>query len=446
MSDNLLMLLEMIEEVLEEQKKAKYDEKLKIKLANDYLDLIRSKGEPYDKAELKQGFGNPNSAIIQITNAGSDQQREDLTNTLALQPYQYKKQLVYPRSSAGKKSGGKIPNQPFIIKFSQGSSKGVTGLSERFEENLIYSLNSGQESKSTQRRVTEKEFGGIQGIADQVANASGLPKDKGWLKPDAGEVTDAYKLLANGEKRNPNPTPKTDIADENEAFRLSVKKDGAQLLSGQAQEVMSITSVVAEQLRLTDRFKQKLIIKIEKMDNRELIDSLSKDSRSQLGKEIASELFESDRFKLLFLVEAMTGNKRFSSKVSIANALLVWNLQGKAYLAKDIQKWCEQNYQNVKFGVRSRGKGRGLAARLEQAFKHFAEKSLEEQATTMELPAPVALDISKIPNDLAIKAVEFYFERLSPPKFLNVLDDFGLEIELQDFTITAPLEQQSEET
>lgn len=169
MSDSLLALLEMIEEVLEEQKKPKYDEELKIKLANDYLDLIRSKGEPYDKAELKKGFSNPNSAIIQITNVGSDQQRENLTNDLGLEPYQYKKQLVYPLSSAKKKSGGKIPNQPFIIKFSQGSSKGVKKLSERFEENLIYSLNSGQESDSTKDRVKEEEYQGIQSIADQVA-------------------------------------------------------------------------------------------------------------------------------------------------------------------------------------------------------------------------------------------------------------------------------------
>tara|TARA_R110002126_G_scaffold94428_1_gene222912 strand:- start:39 stop:1427 length:1389 start_codon:yes stop_codon:yes gene_type:complete len=460
MSDNLLMLLEMIEEVLEEQKKPKYDEELKIKLANDYLDLIRSKGEPYDKAELKRGFSNPNSAFIQITNVGSDQQRENLTNDLGLEPYQYKKQLVYPRSSAKKKSGGKIPNQPFIIKFSQGSSRGARKLSERFEENLIYSLNSGQESASTKDRVKEEEHQGIQSIADQVANASGLEKDQGWFKPLDHEPSDKYKILANGKTRKPKGTPKTDISDEKQVYRISVKQDSAQLLSGQAEEVMSITSVVAEQLNYTEVFKRLLILKVEAMGDKVAIDALEPKGRGDLGRQIAEVLFKEDEFKEKFLLEAMTGNNRFTDSLPIANSLLIWDLAGRAHFEPEIEIWVSNNYSNVKYGVRSRGQGRGLAARLEPYVKEFAAKSGEDGfVNEIEMQInPAVQNIAslpptppipeEIPTKVMVAAIEQFFAELEEDKFLSLLDAVGIDEEEYscfDFTIRQNLSKANSE-
>ena len=49
MSDNLLMLLEMIEEVLNERRKDNV-----IKLANKYVKMIRSFGDDYKDAKLKK--------------------------------------------------------------------------------------------------------------------------------------------------------------------------------------------------------------------------------------------------------------------------------------------------------------------------------------------------------------------------------------------------------
>ena len=47
----------------------------------------------------------------------------------------------------GKIVGGRIPNTTLTIKFLQGSSKGVSRLSERFEGNLIKVLNNNSEQE-----------------------------------------------------------------------------------------------------------------------------------------------------------------------------------------------------------------------------------------------------------------------------------------------------------
>jgi len=451
MSDNLLALLEMIEEVLEEQ--SKIDLK---SWAKQYVNMIRTLGSDYEKAELKKD-PTQRSSVIVITNVGDETRRDKLVRDLQLQePYVLKR-------------GGKISGYKDIegfgkvkIKFEKGSSKGVKRLSERFEENIIYSLNNGKESDSTKGRVTEKERQGIQSIADQVANASGLEKEQGWFKPLDHEPSDKYKILANGKTRKPKGTPKTDISDEKEDYRISVKQDGAQLLSGQAEEVMSITSVVAEQLNYTEVFKRLLILQVEKMGDKVAIDALEPSGRGDLGRQIAEILFKEDKFKEKFLLEAMTGNNRFTDSLPIANSLLIWNLAGRAHFEPAIENWVSNNYSNVKYGVRSRGQGRGLAARLEPYIKEFAAKSDEEgfvNEREMQI-SPAVQNIAsspptppipeEIPTKVMVAASEQFFAELEEDKFLSLLDAVGIDEEDYssfDFTIDQNLSKaNSEET
>jgi hypothetical protein len=352
MSDSLLMLLEMIEEVSEEQSKHSEADEIIATIKANFPAL-----EVIDRSNTKRviidNTGGKRSQIMDLLGAAPDPAKER-ADKFGILP-----------------SGTKI-------ELKAGARGGVRNLSERFEENIIIALNNGDDSE-VDNPVSSEEYEGIQEIANEVANKSGIKARENWFKPGNGVVTDKYKKLANGKTRNPNPTPKTDISNKVEKdYRISVKKDGAQLLSGQADEVMSITSVVANQLNYTEIFKRLLIEQIELMGDKVAIDALEPSERGDLGRQIAQVLFSRDEFKERFLIEAMTGNERFTEPLPIENSLLIWNLAGNAHFEPAIGNWVSNNYSNVKYGVRSRGKGRGLAARLEPYVKEFAAKSGED--------------------------------------------------------------------
>ena len=433
MSDNLLMLLEMIEEVLNERRKDNV-----IKLANKYVKMIRSFGDDYKDAKLEK-VPTPRSKTISITNAGSRQQRDILSKKLKLDKPHIMKN--------GKIVGGRIPNSTLIIKFLQGSSKGVSRLSERFEGNLIKALNNNSEQEI--EHVSEKEFSGIQQIAEKVINdprAEVIKKvPPPWKKPGSGKITEDYAVL-DGTRARVNPTPKTDITDSNTDFRVSVKKDGAQLLSGQAREVRAITEVVSKKLGYDIEIKKKLI---KMMGQKEKIDAMSPSERGDLGRQIAKELFDDPEFRKQFLLEAMTGNHRFETEESKANSLLIWDLDGNGYFNPAIEKWVNDNFSQVKYGVRSRGQGRALAARLETIEKHF--RNLKEQAEVAALPQsgpPRRTDLGELPDEqepanlpfgASISQLEKIIDQLyaetPEPKILNILD---VEIVDLDFEFSIP--------
>ncbi len=429
MSDSLLMLLEMIEEALNERRKDNV-----IKLANKYVKMIKNAGDEYKDAKLAK-VPTPRSTTISITNAGSRQQRDTLSKKLKIgKPYIMKD---------GKIVGGRIPNTTLTIKFLQGSSKGITRLSERFEGNLIKVLNNNSEQEI--EHVSEKEFSGIQQIAEKVINdprseaiTKGSPP---WKKPGNGKITEDYAVL-DGTRARVNPTPKTDIADSSADFRVSVKKDGAQLLSGQAREVQAITEVVSKKLGYDTEIKKKLI---KMMAEKEKIDAMSASERGDLGRQIADELFNNEDFKKQFLLEAMTGNHRFKTEESKANSLLVWDLNGNGYFNPAIGSWVEQNYSQVKYGIRSRGTGRGLAARLDTIAKQF--RSIKEQAQLAIQPAgtpPQRTDLGELPPEQEPanlpfggsltelqKVIDQLYAETPEPKILNILDVQIVELDFE---------------
>ena len=142
----------------------------------------------------------------------------------------------------------------------------------------------------------------------------------------------------------------------------------------------------------------------------------------------------------------MTGNNRFTDSLPIANSLLIWDLAGNAHFEPAIGNWVSNNYSNVKYGVRSRGQGRGLAARLEPYVKEFAAKSGEEGFVNergMQIN-PAAQNIASlpptpptpegIPTEVMVAAIEKFFAELKEDKFLTLLDAADLEVSF-DFTI-----------
>lgn len=424
----------MIEEVLEEQSKHSEADEIIATIKANFPEL-----EVIDRSNTKRviidNTGGKRSQIMDLLGAAPDPAKER-ADKFGILP-----------------SGTKI-------ELKAGARGGVRNLSERFEENIIIALNNGDDSE-VDNPVSSEEYEGIQEIANEVANKSGIKARENWFKPGNGVVTDKYKKLANGKTRNPNPTPKTDISNKVEKdYRISVKKDGAQLLSGQAEEVMSITSVVAEQLNYTEVFKRLLILKVEAMGDKVAIDALEPKGRGDLGRQIAEVLFKEDKFKEKFLLEAMTGNNRFTDSLPIANSLLIWDLAGRAHFEPEIEIWVSNNYSNVKYGVRSRGQGRGLAARLEPYIKEFAAKSGEDGfVNEIEMQInPAVQNIAslpptppipeEIPTKVMVAAIEQFFAELEEDKFLSLLDAVGIDEEEYssfDFTIRQNLSKANSE-
>lgn len=368
----------MIEEVLEEQ--SKIDLK---SWAKQYVNKVRAMGPDYKDAELKKE-PTQRSSVIVITNVGDRFRRDKLVNALKLQePFEYKQQS---------KTAGSIKikghDKPVKIRFMKGSGKGIENFSERFEGNIINALNPKDAPQLTGKKiVSNAEYPGIQNVAAAVVAGSDIPStgQAGWFKPPNGTIAEAYKfVIENGNRveRSPaaNPTPKTDIASKNnKEIKISVKQDGAQLLSGQSKEVQCIIGVVSKELGLDEKYKAALIEAAEQMGMKKLIDSLSAEGRGDLGRKLANIIFEDDQFKRLFLLEAMTGNNRFDEDVSKANKLLVWDENSNSKYT-DLESWVNENYGDVKYGIRSRGSGRGLGARLETATKEFSsEKKLTKE-------------------------------------------------------------------
>ena len=205
-----------------------------------------------------------------------------------------------------------------------------------------------------------------------------------------------------------------------------------------------------------------LIEQIELMGDKVAIDALEPSERGDLGRQIAQVLFSRDEFKERFLLEAMTGNERFTEPLPIANSLLIWNLAGNAHFEPAIANWVSNNYSNVKYGVRSRGQGRGLAARLEPYIKEFAAKSGEEgfvNEREMQIN-PAVQNIASLPptppiaeeiaTEVMVAAIEQFFTELKEDKFLSLLDAVGIDEEDYssfDFTIDQNLSKTiSEET
>jgi len=181
------------------------------------------------------------------------------------------------------------------------------------------------------------------------------------------------------------------------------------------------------------------------MAEKEKIDAMSASERGDLGRQIAEKLFDNLDFKKEFLLEAMTGNHRFKTEESKANSLLIWDLNGNGYFNPDIANWVDNNFSQVKYGIRSRGTGRGLAARLDAIEKHF--RTIKEQAEVVALPGrqpPRRSDLGEPPKErkpanlpfgASLTQLEEIIDQLyaqtPEPKILNILDVEIVDLEFE---------------
>lgn len=386
MSDTLLTLLEMIEEVLEEKNLNEAfnvpifspEDAENIKDESRKEEIIQLFDFLVQKGVLNPLAYEPETKKVKIRNI----------------PKKYQKQL--------RDELRKIGIRGFI--FGQGTpgqeGKKISRESERFEGNLIIALNGSKPEnfKSGDYVDTEEH----QERANRVIDSIGRDNIEGddFYKVENGVVSDIYS------KYNvSNPTSKTDIASRTiPDTRISVKKENASLLSAENNETRAIFYAISDKEPEVEEFLNTLEQKLSK----KVWNSLDTKQRRELGDEVVAiienfigeSLSGNSAFKQKYLFEAMSGQHRFEGEMQKANKLLIWDVGGNGSYF-ELSDWCVENSQKMKFDVRWRGSGRSGGARIDEfrdtrrEFSRIIEMMLKDTDKSPELGLDIG--VSNIP-------------------------------------------------
>lgn len=386
MSDTLLTLLEMIEEVLEEKNLNEAfnvpifspEDAENIKDESRKEEIIQLFDFLVQKGVLNPLAYEPETKKVKIRNI----------------PKKYQKQLRDELRKIGIRG----------FTFGQGTpgqeGKKISRESERFEGNLIIALNGSKpENFKSGDYVDTKEH---QDRANRVIDSIGRDNIEGddFYKVENGVVSDIYS------KYNvSNPTSKTDIASRTiPDTRISVKKENASLLSAENNETRAIFYAISDKEPEVEEFLNMLEQKLSK----KVWNSLDTKQRRELGDEVVAiienfigeSLSGNSAFKQKYLFEAMSGQHRFEGEMQKANKLLIWDVGGNGSYF-ELSDWCVENSQKMKFDVRWRGSGRSGGARIDEfrdtrrEFSRIIEMMLKDTDKSPELGLDIR--VSNIP-------------------------------------------------
>lgn len=351
MSDTLLTLLEMIEEVLEQPTLNeafnvpifKTDDAEKIEDESRKEEVLQLFDFLAQKGVLNPLAYEPETKRVKIRNVPKKYQKElrDELKKLGITGF------TFGQGTPGQ-SGQKIARE-----------------SERFEGNLIIALNGSKPEDFTAKDYVDTQE--HQQRANKVISSIGRDNIAGdnFYKVENGVVSEIYSKYGVS-----NPTSKTDIASATVAdTRISVKKENASLLSAENNETRAIFYAISNREPEVENFLDLLGQKLSK----DLWNSLDTKQRRELGNEtislieefISESLSGNSEFKQEYLFEAMSGRHRFEGQMQKANKLLIWDLAGGGKY-QELFDWCAENSQNIRFDVRWRGKGRSGGMRIDE--------------------------------------------------------------------------------
>jgi hypothetical protein len=376
MSDNLLMLLEMIEEVLEEQNNqqqiAKAADSIVIKAASRFgLSL------PEDKTKFPYIYKLPEGEYDRQTPAM--QINEILRRSPALKGVKNKEFL-----SSGRNKDiigltlydGRRVAYRYAIK---GSGTRIN-FSEVMES-VIAEATGGDVGNSfdndAKKKVRQDFIGTIQKSVGETTGLLGLS----LKKLDKGQLSDSYKSFGVKSK-----TPKTDLIDPSSEQRYSVKSGvGAQFVSAQGPESAAIWNAAALATIDSENIEEAVKKSVEIVVTDEIINKFNyeqwsktiegKDQkqRKEVYDKIKQSLFVTILDKLgiknnkdfmnNFIFEAMSGKQKFvEGDPAIANMILTWNTDGKPFKVAILDiDYVKGNNFNVR--VSDRGGTRGGSIR-----------------------------------------------------------------------------------
>jgi hypothetical protein len=271
-----------------------------------------------------------------------------------------------------------------------GGKKGLSGnVSERFESNIIVALAkaAGEDLPAKLpgedlNPIRDNENPDFQKAADKLVTNLKLTPGI-YFKPGKGTVSDLYKYF-----KVINPTPKTDIADMKGVNRISVKKKGGGFLSSEANETRALIAVALgfnklKELQNSDQYNDLFNMLADMLSKDKWNAAGSPDERRKLGDDALTKIYEAvegkiDEHQAKIVEEAMTGNNRFTTPVSIADKLLTWDVNGTGKYHNDLGAWAKQNSNNFKFDIRWRGRGRTAGYRIDSTKSDQFIKKMNE--------------------------------------------------------------------
>ena len=387
MSDSLLMLLEMIEDVLEEQN------------IEDEVAVVAAKiKEKFPQLADNLQVGVDKNKIV-VNNTGTRDVRAEIVKTL--------KADLKLKPSPKLYRGGALPSGT-EVSLKQGSTAGSSKTKSKYASNRIAELFEGNLVAALNGSPGTMKDGGRDGwMADApypqraeeiIKTIDGLELGQGAFEKLATEpknVTPLYKFFG-----VTNPTPKTDIT--NGPLKISVKKKKGTILSAEVGESKALMAV-AYGFKLDNSGQPTLDTKSETFQailgvasglSKEIWNSPELDTtgRRRLGNEALVKLFsanilEPQTLKFNILLEAITGNNRFITDDAKANQILEWQWepQSKGTLT-EIETWATENNNNLKLDVRWRGEGRSGGFRIESLSKPFKKRMLTLLAANTPYP------------------------------------------------------------
>mgnify|MGYP003148824542 CR=1 FL=1 len=372
MSDTLLMLLEMIEEVLEEQ--SKIPPVLQNEVNEERLDFVK-----YDEKKKAHIFklpeGNPNrqEAALRI-------------NKRLVKDYPDAPKKEYLSSGKSKDvigltiyNGRKIA---FRYAIKSGAQVNVSEVMESVIAVATGGIVEGTEEfnkafpEGPKRKIYDANISKIQGSVNDTGNA--LPGG-GLTKQGDGILSKTYESFGVKSK-----VPKTDLIDKMKKFRYSVKRSGgSQFISAQGPESAAIWNAAALKTigkenvdtivkdRIKDAVKQTIVDVFTYEEWAQLIDSKDRNKKAEIYQALKENIFKivvaklglkSELFRINFIREGLTGEEKFvEGSPAVANYTLTWNNEGEPFSVKTIDKFMEEG--EFRLRVSDRGGTRGGSIR-----------------------------------------------------------------------------------
>lgn len=378
MSNNLLMLLEMIEEVLEErsqsaqelfEKYAKLHTKIPKMLVEENGDSIKVE-QVFEKNSKKEPL--PHRAIYKLKSFTS---RADLAEKIKQSLELPEAALPVYDSSGNQIIGYKLKSgRSIVFSFVLKPQRGFN-MAEQME-NVIARASGNESAKFTNNDSLNKEVQRMRSAAEQIPGKP-LTKLKNQKLPEDG----LYKKYG-----ATSGVPKTDLIGREGKNKYSVKKGGgAQFVSAQGPESAALWHIAAAKAAV-DALDETLVTKSLKlvpayiMDNFDYeqfkgIKDFSPDDKKEIYEKVGNLLFKDilkrmginkDKFKEAFVKEGISGERKFNGGPGTANQVLTWNSDPEKPAIEpivDVDQYITNNKDKIQLRVSDRGGKRGGSIR-----------------------------------------------------------------------------------
>jgi hypothetical protein len=390
MSDTLLMLLEMIEEVLGEQsanaqdlatRYARYhpniQELLKRVLGEDAFDVV------YDKS------GKGATLLHRVTyKLKAFTNRADLTEKIKERLELPDEALPIYDSSGNQIIGYKLKSgRSIVFSFVLKPQRGFN-MAEQME-NVIARASGNESAKFTNNDFLNKEVQRMRSAAEQIPGKP-LTKLKNQKLPEDG-LYKKYGAISG--------VPKTDLIGDKGENKYSVKKGGgAQFVSAQGPESAALWHIAAMKAATNSLneplVKQALtsvpadIKKQFKYENFKGIKDFSSNEKAEIYAAVGENLFKNilkkmgideNIFKEEFAREGISGEMKFNGGAGSANKVLTWNDGPKKPAIEpivDVDQYITNNKDKIQIRVSDRGGKRGGSIRGDILSKQAQNESI----------------------------------------------------------------------